>query len=593
MTRRFTACTTLLVLSWQCGCASIVGRTERVDREVDKRQPVELHPKGPIVAKGTKLEGERLTAHVDRIKQCRPATLEHVTYQKVEARTSRGDVASIVLGLASIGASSYVLATRDQFSDETTLNDKGEEEASSRELATIWAGIGLAFGAGLAIHGTVIAAQSGDHDLPNPGHAAEHVDFGPTRACGTEVVESGMLQVGTADRTLGEYGVGNDLAGLDLRTRFGAVCLSDEAEQAPLLLMYHVEGDEPLSLGLWDAKNCHHMARARRALGESEKILQAEGALPPRVAKAAARLAEANREMQATPLTDREQPALQEAYSRVEGLVAVRAGQALDGQLEAFRRTLAQGPVEAVIDAAKRCLDVAATLPEREATIWGEVYGGLAASGTPVALGAGAVDGLWSIVDPATGTCAIEGASCPPHADQAAVRARLAPLALRIRAQADAGRATLDKSAKVLTAKATETNAANLKRDLAAATALQPTCARRWDDGLETACTALDVSVESATRLLTAKAVELAAARNTRTVNAWRAIFPRCRKVATFSDQLRAQSGCDAGCQHGRRLAQADLEWLQAFEVADGEMTPESTREVRNACQEARCPRCP
>ena len=58
-------------------------------------------------------------------------------------------------------------------------------------------------------------------------------------------------------------------------------------------------------------------------------------------------------------------------------------------------------------------------------------------------------------------------------------------------------------------------------------------------------------------------------------------------------DQYRAQSGCDAGCQRARGLAQAELDRLQVFEVIDGEMTPASVREVRAACLEARCPRCP
>jgi hypothetical protein len=584
----------LAAASWALsGCASVVHREVRTERRVVSTRPSEQHPRGPLEVTGARVTADRLSARVQRVRLCRPAVVEGVVYQKVEDRTTQYDVLSMIGGLVLAGAGAGLLANTDDFSDEPGIDEKGEETASSRDMAQVWGWIGIVGGVLWAGHGLTVAASAGTHDLPQARKDEEERATGGSARCGFETVVAGEVRVRDGEVDLASAPAGNKLDGFDLRAAFASTCSKALATERPLRIVYTVGAEDPVAVGPWDASGCHHAALAGERLAEARRALEAAGPPSRRLAQAADGLAQARDHIKALTAEDRDLGALQSTHERMAVAVAEQSGTALDGTLVEFERSLPAGDAAASARLAREALALAAFLPAREATVWARLYGALVSSALPVTIAAPALDRIWNDADPVTGDCATEALSCPVQRDQAAVHARLAPLATRLRTDLDARRAGLEKALKALVSRTTEPGARALAGALAAAEVGRSLCSRTWDEGLANSCVALERARTEGTATLDERAPVLEDLATARTAKAWRATFPRCRQLAGFVDEYRSLSRCDGACKRTLALAQAELDRLATFKVEDGRMNREVGAAVRAECQAARCPRCP
>jgi hypothetical protein len=124
-------------------------------------------PAGATRGLGAQIVADRLAVRVQRVRLCRPAVVEGVVHQKVEDRTTQYDVLSMLGGLVVAGAGAGLLANVDDFSDTPGVDENGEENASSKDMAEVWGWVGVVGGALWALHGVSVAARAGAHDLPD------------------------------------------------------------------------------------------------------------------------------------------------------------------------------------------------------------------------------------------------------------------------------------------------------------------------------------------------------------------------------------------------------------------------------------------
>jgi hypothetical protein len=533
-TTRYVATVTVAALVG-VGCGQIVRVDERTDRRVEHAAPTELHPTGDLSANGFKLTADRLHVRIDRVRLCQPATQESVTYQKVKEVTTEYDVGSFVIGLGLLGGGAGLLASRDDFSDKHTTDKDGNEEGSDRELATVVGVLGLLAGAWSAGQGLMVMSQSGDHDLPEPGHAVEVVRPGRATECGRADAEPGDLVVLGSDGVVGSFPALPPGIDADLRAHAEDLCQSSPGHTGTYEV-YFVTGPEPgrgeaprrftevptptrVRLGPWDPGPCRVAFATRTLEAGAAALLESGSPVAERLAGSGESLASARHLLAGLAAGDRDRAALVGELDRLTGIVQTQATAALDGALQAYRAALAGGELRTVLSAARGAFAAAPFVPGRADAAFVEVYRGLGANEVPVPLAVSLLSALWKDVDPATGACARGGTDCTTFADGAAVVA--------------------------------------------------------------------------GARLLSEKAEALRALRIARTAASWRAIFPGCVRVQALAAASRQISRCDANCQRAQAMAKAEYDALRSFTVKNGELGPATLGDLRGACAAAGCPVCP
>lgn len=580
----------LLAAHGLVGCATLSEPVFRTDRTLVASYDEKRESEGEVVVRQSRWAESRLLATIERQELCQPLRRDVFATQKVGTVTADGVGLSVVGGLVGLAGGVALGAASSSFSDTPGFDpETGKQIMSPRSTALAFAVLGVL--GGVFSLGNAIWAVSGAGEVKvgELGRHEEEVVTGPIAECGgssppqgTLVVEGGGRVVARSPRTTGKVS-------FDLE-KATDVC-RQEALLGKVLTVSYVATGLKLGLGQRDISDCVRAEAASVRLRRARALTEA-AASPQELALAGPVAASAEEFVKTLGETSPRRAELVAGLAEEKAARAQASERMLARAMSQFEAAVSEGLLTAV-DAGLTALVLADAVPGKQRPTWAGVVAGLGGMAVRERE-LGTVVAMFLDRHEPTRRCLGNATECPEWLQREAIVAAFRVVTDRARAFIAEAAARLGRLTTAVGRKAQAQEYDELSQFVATEGALREICRRLiFDASVMAACEATNEPYALARKTLEAVAEKRRAAQIASTAAAWKAIFPKCRKVAEGYEAFSGLERCDAGCQTAMARVEEDRSTLSSFVVESPAWSAETLAAVRTLCTTARCPVCP